>query len=285
VLPHLYGTAADIDSVVSICKSRNILLFEDCAQAVGASKGGKMLGTYGDAGVYSFGALKNINAVFGGALLVKDKAVLENIEKKISTFPLMSGGKIFGKLLFCLFYDLLMHPWVYTPLSNSFMNMLDQNGHVDKEAVKRTRIPSSYLSQMTSMQASLVLAGLKTWQEQAKQSRKIASDYNTAITCQTGSLWHPVCPPGVFNTYLQFPIWVDPSNQKLKKWLRTQRVDINVDFFRDVSSLDCFSEYRVDCPNTKSLLRHLALLPTYPRQDAHYTRRVSKALEEFMLQP
>lgn len=285
VLPHLYGTAADIDKIVAICKSRGVLLFEDCAQAVGASKDGKMLGTYGDAGVYSFGALKNVNAIFGGALLVKDKKVLQKIEKEIASYPLMSLGKIFRKLIFCLFYDLLTHPWVYTPLSTPFMNMLDQNGHVDKETVRRTQIPASYLSQMTSMQASLILAGLKSWQDQAKQSRKIASDYNTAITRQAGPLCHPVCPPGAFNTYLQFPIWVAPSNQNLKKWLRTHRVDINVDFFRDVSSLECFAEYEVDCPNTKRLLGHLALLPTYPRQDAHYTRRVAKALEEFMLEP
>lgn len=282
VLPHLYGTSADIDQIVSICKSKNILLFEDCAQAVGASKDGKMLGTHGDAGVYSFGALKNVNAIFGGALLVKDQKVLSKIEQTISTFPLMSATKIFGKLLFCLFYDLLTHPWIYTPLSIPFMNMLDKNGHVDKDAIKRTQIPSSYLSQMTSMQASLILAGLKTWQAQAKRSRQIASGYNTAISQQDSSLCHPTCPPGAFNTYLQFPIWVDVSNRELKKWLRTQQVDINVDFFRDVSSLECFAEYATDCPNTKSLLEHLALLPTYPRQDTHYTQRVTKALEQFV---
>ncbi|MBT6175655.1 MAG: hypothetical protein HOI23_00310 [Deltaproteobacteria bacterium] len=281
VLPHLYGTSADIGKIVSICKNKNILLFEDCAQAVGASNDGRMLGTFGDAGVYSFGALKNVNALFGGALVIKDKTVLNNIHKTVQRFPLMSFGKIFGKLLFCLFYDLLTHPWVYTPLASTFMNMLDKNGHVDKDAVKRTKIPPSYLSQMTSMQATLVLAGLKTWQNQAKQSRQIASHYSTAISLQGETLHHPAGPSGAFNTYLQFPIWVDPSNRELKKWLRTRQVDINVDFFRDVSSLDCFAEYATDCPNTKHLLEHLALLPTYPRQDSAYTRRVSKALEDF----
>ena len=91
----------------------------------------------------------------------------------------------------------------------------------------------------------------------------------------------PSLPPEGYQTYLQFPVWVESSNRLLKKHLRARKVDINVDFFRDVSSLECFSEYQEQCPNTQMLLNHLALLPTYPRQDTAYTARVSKGLDDF----
>jgi len=161
------------------------------------------------------------------------------------------------------------------------MDMLDNSGHVDKDTFKRTTIPNGYLCQMTSLQASLILAGLKEWQTQAAQSRHIASVYAKSVKDRGVYLRAPILPKDTFNTYLQFPIWVDDSNQKLKKWLREQKVDINVDFFRDVSSLECFAEYGCENPNTQLLLKHLALLPTYPRQDARYTGRVSQSLEEF----
>ncbi len=281
VLAHLYGTCASIEEIVQICKDKNVLVFEDCAQAVGVSHHGKMAGTFGDAGVYSFGALKNVNGIFGGALLVKDTKVLRAIEEKVKDRPLFSAKKLFGKLLFCLSYDVFTHPWFYTPLVFQVIDLLDKNGHVDKDAVKRTEIPKSYVCQMNSMQASLIIKGLQDWKHQAEASRTIAQAYTDAIANKDDSILIPPLPPASYQTYLQFPVWVKDSNVLFKQHLRERKVDINIDFFRDVSNLECFSEYQQDCPNTRQLLEHLALLPTYPRQDQGYTQRVSKGLDDF----
>ena len=227
-----------------------------------------------------------MNGIFGGALLVKDTALHEKIAREmIQVQPLMSSGRLFGKLGFCLFYDILTHPWFYTPFASKIIDLLDKSGHVDKDAVKRTEVPEEYLCQMTSMQASLILDGLKYWKEQAEASRHIATQYMQALEGKQDLIHIPPLPAGSFQTYLQFPVWVSKSNGTLKRYLRGHQVDINVDFFRDVSSLDCFSEYGRDCPNTQALLNHLALLPTYPRQDRHYTERVTKSLEAFRIDP
>ena len=285
VVPHLYGTGAPIEAIVEICRERGVLVFEDCAQAVGASHNGKMLGTYGDAGVYSFGALKNVNGIFGGALVTKDARVLNAIRETSIACPLMSTGRLFSKLFFCFSYDILTHPWFYTPFASKIIDLLDESGHVDKDAVRRTEVPPEYLCQMTSMQASLILDGLKTWKQQAEASREIADSYTQALINQTNAIHIPPLPGGGYPTNLQFPVWVEESNLSPKRYLRQQSIDINVDFFRDVSSLDCFSEYVQECPNTHALLGHLALLPTYPRQDKPYTELVIRSLEAFRIDP
>ena len=51
---HLYGQAAQMDEIVSMCKKHGLKLIEDCAQSHGAKFDGKMTGTFGDIGCFSF---------------------------------------------------------------------------------------------------------------------------------------------------------------------------------------------------------------------------------------
>ncbi len=73
---HLYGHAADMDRVTAICKKHGLKLIEDCAQSHGAKFQGKMTGTFGDAGCFSFYPSKNLGAFGdGGAIVTDDEAL------------------------------------------------------------------------------------------------------------------------------------------------------------------------------------------------------------------
>ena len=51
---HLYGNPCDMDSLVQIANDHNLCLIEDCAQAHLATYRGKPVGTFGEAGTFSF---------------------------------------------------------------------------------------------------------------------------------------------------------------------------------------------------------------------------------------
>lgn len=75
---HIGGHIAfDIDKISNYCRDHNIVLFEDCAHAHGASWNGKRAGAWGDAGAYSFYATKTISTGEGGTLVSRDKELIE----------------------------------------------------------------------------------------------------------------------------------------------------------------------------------------------------------------
>ena len=72
---HMCGSMADMDALVAICKEHNLLLLEDACQSIGATYGGKYLGTIGDAGTFSFDFVKTITCAEGGAVLTNNEDV------------------------------------------------------------------------------------------------------------------------------------------------------------------------------------------------------------------
>jgi dTDP-4-amino-4,6-dideoxygalactose transaminase len=77
---HLYGQVADIEVIGTLCRRHNLLLIEDCAQAHGARRNGRLAGTFGDAATFSFYPTKNLGALGdGGAVVAREPAVAARI--------------------------------------------------------------------------------------------------------------------------------------------------------------------------------------------------------------
>ncbi len=71
VIVHLYGTPAKMDELLAICRKHGTPVIEDAAEALGSTYKGKMTGTFGTIGVYSFNGNKIITTS-GGGMLVSD---------------------------------------------------------------------------------------------------------------------------------------------------------------------------------------------------------------------
>jgi dTDP-4-amino-4,6-dideoxygalactose transaminase len=70
---HLYGQAVPMGPLQQLCREHGLLLVEDCAQAHFAEWQGQRVGTFGDAGTFSFYPGKNLGA-WGdaGAIITND---------------------------------------------------------------------------------------------------------------------------------------------------------------------------------------------------------------------
>ena len=72
ILVHLYGMPSKMKEIINVCNKYEIKLIEDAAEALGSTYEGKMLGTFGDFGIFSFNGNKIITTSGGGALTSKD---------------------------------------------------------------------------------------------------------------------------------------------------------------------------------------------------------------------
>jgi dTDP-4-amino-4,6-dideoxygalactose transaminase len=85
VVAHLFGNPAPIDRIADLCSRRGFTLIDDAAQALGATRDGQPLGTFGDAGIVSFGNGKICSGTGGGAVVSREQAVLERA--RLMRFP------------------------------------------------------------------------------------------------------------------------------------------------------------------------------------------------------
>jgi len=76
VMPvHMCGAMAHIDEIRSFCDQKGLVLLEDACQSLGATFNGKSLGTFGQAGCFSFDPVKTITCGEGGAVVTDDKEI------------------------------------------------------------------------------------------------------------------------------------------------------------------------------------------------------------------
>lgn len=75
---HLFGQAADMDSIMALARKHGLAVIEDGAQALGAEYRGRRVGGFGDFATYSFFPSKNLGALGDAGLLVaRDEALAE----------------------------------------------------------------------------------------------------------------------------------------------------------------------------------------------------------------
>ena len=77
ILVHLYGMPAKLDELIGVASSFEIPLIEDAAEALGSKYKNQQLGTFADFGIYSFNGNKIITTSGGGALVCKNKKLIE----------------------------------------------------------------------------------------------------------------------------------------------------------------------------------------------------------------
>jgi len=81
ILPvHFHGKVCDMDKILELAKKYNLLVIEDACQALGSSYKGKMAGSFGDVGCFSFNTPKLMGGWGdGGGIVTSNKALAEKL--------------------------------------------------------------------------------------------------------------------------------------------------------------------------------------------------------------
>lgn len=243
ILPYNFGFLPDIEKIKKQCKKKNVLLIEDCSQALGARYNNKLAGSFGDYSVFSFGISKNIGFIGG----------LVNENFPLWPYPL---SNIIKNSLKGLIAQKFFNPYVY-PLVKSFL---------DKELIKRHELLNY---KMGSFSRNVVLNISKRYGKILK-SRK--SNANLLMEELEGIVDFVKPLKNTEPSWLYFII-MDKNRDKLRKDLLKEKVDIQpLLTFEDLS--------RMNKKATQAEKQHLAFALYRSRKEIKYIIKKIKKIKQ-----
>jgi len=94
---HLYGQVSNMTEIMSITKKHNLYVLEDCAQCYLGTHKGKLGGTFGDVGSWSFENSKHLTTGDGGIITCDDEGLADKI-RKLNTMGFRNATAKSGKI-------------------------------------------------------------------------------------------------------------------------------------------------------------------------------------------
>ena len=286
LITHLHGLAADVERIAELCRRAGVPMLEDAAQAFGARVGGRMLGSFGHAAIYSFGRAKNINAFFGGMVVTSDPALATAIRHELAGLPEEAPAKLAKRIVHCAIGDLMTVPPVFSPLTFRLFRYGAVKGvkavnrivQTENDPVRKTTVPEHYHRQMSSMQAELIHAQLAGVDAHNQARLEIARIYHEGLSGLGGIQLPPWRDDGS-HIYLQYPIQLADRWDYVRYMMQHGR-DLAIQHMGSAAELEIFAEFTRNCPRARAVAERLVLLPTYPRygqDEARANVEVSRA--------
>ena len=270
MVTHLHGLACDIEGAAAVCRARGVPLVEDASQSFGARVAGRRLGTFGAAGIYSFGMAKNVNCLYGGAVVTDDDALAAQLRSELAALPYTDSSVLLRRAAFCLSGDVLTWPpifkaatyWAFRYGYLHGVEALNKRVRGEDAPEIKTEIPEHYLRRMTPMQARLLVPQLRDADRGAEIRRGYAKLYDAGLAGIPEVLAPPARDDGS-HIYLNYAIQV-PDRHALLRYLMSHGRDLTVQHMGNNADYPCYAAWKRDCPNARATASQVLLLPTYP---------------------
>lgn len=268
LVTHIYGHPADLRRVAAVCRERGLLLFEDCAHAVGTLHEGRQVGQEGDGALFSFGVEKLINSFGGGLLAARPELLRDFRPPDVSVSRRLSVTDNFTRFV----YTAAMSPGVYRRLVRPASRALGWASPAARRSVReffepskddpayRFRIESRppYKPFMAEMQARQ----LRRLQENISRRRALVERMRRGLARVEEVRLLDMDKHGRANASYFAAVVPDPYG--LVEHLRRRGVGAHPQEFLDCSALEQFREFRADCPVARRASSSVVRLPSYP---------------------
>ena len=278
IIQNTLGFACDISAIEEICRKHKLILIEDLAHSFGlVYPDGREAGTVGDYTMLSFGRDKCIDAVSGGALIVRSK-VADNWQRN-----LMRNGH--NPTVWRQFVDRLypFNTWTVRILYKSGLGKLKQvalrslgflpratDGYFDGF----TRLPNTY--------ARDILHLISEQAKDLKHREQIAKVYMDVLP--NDLIPEIVKKPAGKPVYLRFPIRVYEREILLAK-LKAEHIHISDTWYDSPIAPPRFmskTAYNGQCPNSEKTCDELLNLPTHRNISVEQARYLAERINSWL---
>lgn len=268
IVTHTEGQSCEMNRIMKIAQKHKLKVIEDCAHAFGGTFKGKKLGTFGSAGIFSFGGGKHINTLGGGVITTNDSKIAEYCREKILKAKHPKGYRVFAKLMLSYVISkpayYILFPMIYasTFFKNDILTVLFE----EKGTTNPSRLDLSF--KLSNFQAAIGLKQLNQFEENLKNRRENASILSSLLDKKIRK------QASDFNesAFLNYAIIVH-GRKKIARKLLTQGIDTQPTWMRCCTTDKEKNRFK----NSKILENEVLYLPVYPglkEKDMAYIAKV-----------
>ncbi|MBF8250139.1 MAG: hypothetical protein HW400_740 [Candidatus Levybacteria bacterium] len=270
VIQSTLGYPCDIEKIAQICQEKNLILIEDLAHCIGTKyENGKETGTVGDFITLSFSQDKIIDAVSGGALIIRNK---KYNNKKLKIFNTVNSYQQLKDKLYPLFtykirflYNIrLGKPLHYLLKSLNLLSKPMQGGLYD-------------FYSLPNWHCNLALIEFGKLKQQLNHRKEIAKIY--AKNLNKKILQSRITNKINLSTNLRFPIFVEnlPAGRQgrgdLIKFLKKHKIFVSDIWYYSVAP---------ECPNAVNISNTILNLPTHINVSKKDALKITGKINEWL---
>jgi dTDP-4-amino-4,6-dideoxygalactose transaminase len=287
LIAHLFGVPTDVAAICELAKRRDCVTIEDAVPVIGGRQDGRLLGTFGDFGVFSFEQSKRIPAFRGGFIVANnghlcDLAKLEStrVTETTRSMPYLALARAFLQ-------NFVTSPWIYRQITRRLLPLRLLPRQIRYQRAKRRPAPAApiqenagplraprtpyYTEEIHPYQARLALSMIRRIDRIGKKISELAGVYEEYFR-DTGI--QTFLPPGTDKAGLmRFPI-AFPGRQRSEIFRLAQERGIYL------KAMWTEEESCAGLPNCIWVARNLILLPLYTALSASSAGRIAEALIE-----
>lgn len=249
IIQHTFGIPAQLEKIVKIAKKNNIVVIEDCAHGIKIPYQNKYLGQFGDMTVFSFGRDKAISSVFGGALIINNYSLNQNVSKLYQTLQYPRVVWLLKQHLHSVVMSVVL-PFYNLGLGKLILLLVQKLGLLTMPIYneeKNGRQPSDFPKVLHPSLATLTLNQLAKLNRFNSHRAKLVNNYSQTIKCSFSNVRDiPL---------LRYPLLVK-NRQQLLTDFKKQNIILG-NWYSDVFD-------PATCPTAEYVAQHIINLPTYP---------------------
>lgn len=276
IVQNTLGNPCNIEKISRVCKEKNIVLIEDLAHSIGTIyRNKKEAGTMGDFAALSFSQDKIIDAVSGGALIIRNPKYLNFNIGQLKNLSLTTRLKDrFYPFFTCFVRNL------YSYGLGKFLHYILRKLNLLSKPIETGE--SISFKNISNWHSKLVNNSFKEFDSVLKHRREIAYIYTSKLDQKL--LFEDYVDNINLSSCLRFPIFVKERNN-LINYLKKNGIFIS-DIWYDApiapSRLLVKTDYKGECPISEKVSKEIINLPTHVNVSKREAEFISKKINKWI---
>ena len=293
LITNIFSSYNDLIKIKNITNRKKILLIEDNAIYYGNYKitknGKKFSGSFGDVSILSFGIMKNISAIYGGAIITDSNEINKFAKKRIKSFKKFSSIIYIKQIILFILLKFFLSKAIYNLFFfyiikishlkniNFFLNKL----YPAEYFLKKKIIPSFYYSKINNLSLNMIYLQIKNEKKLHSENliRKKNNQTYYKILSKNKNINLLKIEDFNFQNFLEFPI-ICKKKKELSEYLFKKGIETRYYYYKNCEEI-MFKKSYYKNKISSQFENELLCLPSHDKIDKKQVVKICYYINKF----